>query len=397
VIDRELRRDQLALDRWRVEQRQLLAGSASRLAALAAPVAVATLALAALEQSLRVLGNRPDHCPAAAEAAAAAGRRWSEAAADLAAADGPAAVFHALQGLDEASDESCAALRALEGCLIELPEGPERADLLAVRAEIERALATWQQADRAEPLPESLCARLRKLSEEALDTQRDLARERRRMRYRPEDHDTAQLEWLEAGLAAAERERPGGWRVVYLHHPLFSSIGNHCEHPEIQGVRENLLARLQGRVHLVLAGHSHAFEWVRSNALPETGLFITGGGGQISLRRSLLEPSLLYRNRDRYERLRQAGVVECAVGGRGPAAADGEAGPLYHYLRVEVTPEALIVRPVGVRRLADGYRREAPMPVFHVPALPAGGPHRRARRLEAVEIRRGQPPQARWG
>ena len=57
---------------------------------------------------------------------------------------------------------------------------------------------------------------------------RELARERRRMRYRPEDHDTAQLEWLEAGLAAAERDRPGGWRVVYLHHPLFSSIGNHC-------------------------------------------------------------------------------------------------------------------------------------------------------------------------
>ena len=55
------------------------------------------------------------------------------------------------------------------------------------------------------------------------------------------------------------------------------------------------------------------------------------------------------------------------------------------------------VRPVGVRRLTAGYRREAPMPVFHTPALPAGRPLRRTRCLECVEIRRGQPPQPQWG
>jgi hypothetical protein len=161
-------------------------------------------------------------------------------------------------------------------------------------------------------------------------------------------------------------------------------------------VRENLLPLLRGRVHLVLAGHAHAFEWLRAEALPHTGLFVTGGGGQVSLRRSLLEPRLRHRHQERYAALRDAGVTECAVAGHGPAAADGEAGPLYHYLRIEVTPEALRVRPVGIRRLEGGYRRETPVPLYHTPELPETHPPWYPRRLEAVEVRRGQPPRPWW-
>ena len=43
---------------------------------------------------------------------------------------------------------------------------------------------------------------------------------------------------------------------------------------------------------------------------------------------------------------------------------------LHHYLRIEVTPEVLRVRPIGVRRLpGNAYRREEPMPVYHAPHL----------------------------
>src|SRR5439155_1625431 len=91
-----------------------------------------------------------------------------------------------------------------------------------------------------------------------------------------------------------------------------------------------------------------------------------------------------------------AGLVEGAVGGRGPAAEDGENGALYHYLQIKITPKTLTVAPVGVRRLKNNYRREAPMPVFHAPELPETRPPWRLRRLEAVEIRRGQPPRPRW-
>jgi hypothetical protein len=397
VLDRELRRDQLALDRWRAGQREAVAADPVHRASLAAPAAAVTAALAGLEQATCAAEGPSGACIAATEAAARAHRRWSEATADLADATEPVTAVHALEALEEASDEGCAALRELEGCLAELPEGPARERLLATRFEVERAIQEWQQRHRPEPLPEKLCARLHRLSEEALDVQQELARERQRRRHRPEDYDVAQIHWLDASLAEAEHEQPDGWRIVYLHHPLYSTIANHCEHPDIQSVRENLMSVLRGRVHLVLSGHSHAFEWLRSDALPCTGLFVTGGGGQLTLRSSILEAPLLHRQRDRYDALRRAGVVECAAAGRGPAASDGEAGSLYHYLQVQVSPEVLSVRPIGVRRTASGYRREAPMPVYHAPVLPETRPRRRTRRLEAVEIRRDQPPRPRWG
>jgi hypothetical protein len=84
------------------------------------------------------------------------------------------------------------------------------------------------------------------------------------------------------------------------------------------------------------------------------------------------------------------------MAGDGPDAADGQDGPLYHYLRVEVTPEALTVRPVGVRRLASGFRREEPLPAFHAPSLPPRRPVWAPRMLEGVVIRRERPPEAVW-
>jgi hypothetical protein len=242
-------------------------------------------------------------------------------------------------------------------------------------------------------------ARIHSLTEEALDVQRDLAQEQRRQRYRPEDFDRSQLEWIDAALTASEQERPGAWRIVYLHHPLYSTISNRCERGDIQGVRANLLPILQRHnVHLVLAGHSHAFEWIRSSALPNTGFFVTGGGGQISLRPSLFEPKRLPRLRRYYDSLRHAGVEECVMSGYGPVASDGEDGLIYHYLRLQVTQETITVRPVGVRRLTDRtYRREEPMPVFHAPYLPESKPQWQSQPLVSVVIRRDAPPRTEWG
>jgi 3',5'-cyclic AMP phosphodiesterase CpdA len=393
ALDRQLRRDQLALDRWRATAQEEAARDPVRLSTLRVAAEEVGAALAGLEQALTA--PAPPDQDHDRETVAAAARRWAEARGDLGEAADPEASAHALEVLEEASDDGCAALRAVEGCLAVLPEGPQRADLLAARARTEQALQAWQDTYRPQ-MPEKLCARIRNLAEAALDVERELARERHHARSRPEDHDAAQLRWLDAALAEAVRERPDGWRVLYLHHPLYSTIANHCERPDIQGVRDNLLPLLRDRVHLVLSGHSHAFEWSRSAALPHVGLFVTGGGGQLTLRSSLLQPGLLHRHRDRYEALRRAGVTEHAVGGRGPAAADGESGPLYHYLRITVTPQTLIVSPIGVRRLRTGYRREAPMPVFHAPELPESRPPWRSRRLEAVEVRRDRPPRACW-
>ncbi len=109
-------------------------------------------------------------------------------------------------------------------------------------------------------------------------------------------------------------------------------------------------------------------------------------------------PRLLPRRREQYARLRANGVRECAMAGNGPAApADAENGPLYHYLRIFVTPDTLTIRPVGVRRLeTGGFRREEPMPVFHAGRLPEDRPPWTPRVLDALVVRRGAAPEAHW-
>jgi ketosteroid isomerase-like protein len=404
VLDESLRREQKVREDRRAAERQALAADPTR--------------AVTIRQFAAALGERMDALVAALHGSTAVGtdaawaearsaveladRRWKEGVTDLdaalSAAD-PDAATVALDRLDEASDDACRALLMVEGHLGTLPAAsPERQTLTAASDAVEQGQSAYAAA--VEPWAKELDARIHALSEESLDVQRDLALARRRERYRPEDHDGAQLEWLDAALTEAERERPGNWRIVYLHHPLYTTIGNHCERPDVIGLRDNIISFLQkpGRVHLVLSGHSHAFEWFRSNALPNAGLFVSGGGGQISLRPSILEPKRLAKSRDRYDALRAAGVQEWASGGTGPIASDGEDGPVYHHLRFVVRPDVIEVHPIGSRWLKPSgqFRREEPMPVYHAAELRADSPRLKARTLECVEVRRDRPPIARW-
>ena len=90
----------------------------------------------------------------------------------------------------------------------------------------------------------------------AIDTEADFAEE------------TA---WLDADLARTEQP----WKVVYLHHPPYSS-GHHGSDVEL---RERLAPVVEKHgVQLVLAGHDHHFE----RMLPQNGVtyVVTGGGGK---------------------------------------------------------------------------------------------------------------------
>ncbi|MFN3650486.1 MAG: metallophosphoesterase [Armatimonadota bacterium] len=395
ALQRELGRDERALERWKEGYRQHVAATPAVRSRAAAATRAVHEALSRAELVAGTAAGSEPGCGTAAAAIRTARECWGEGAERLETSRRTTAAYEALEQLARSAAAVTEALRELERCQSRLSEGVLRADVSQSWAAVDQALCCWREEVDGRP-PEELCARLQRLSQTALDVQRDLARERRLASYRAEDFDAAQLAWLDAALEESERERPGHWRIVYLHHPLYTSIGNHCEHSDVQGVRENLLPLLRGRVHLLLSGHSHAFEWVRAAALSETGLFITGGGGQVTLRRSVLDPRRLARYGERYQALRAAGALETAVAGRGPAAEDGESGMLYHYLRVEVEPERLRVVPIGVRRRAEGYRREEPLPVYHAPFLPPGAPPRERRYLQAVEIRRGAPPAALW-
>jgi hypothetical protein len=393
-LDRELRKHQLALDRMHKAAHKQVSTDPLRQEDILRAAGLVTRVLAQLHTALTGVQSPPTPCSEAVQAVGMAQRRWSEAVHDLEAAEDSDSIMRALGALDDASDEACTALRGIENCLGMLAEGESRQGVLTSRDALQQALHGWSEVLALAPVPETLL--VHQLSEDAMDVQRELALERRRLRYRPDDYDVAQLQWLDRSLNESIQERPDGWRVVYLHHPVYTSIVNHCERPDVQGLRSNLLDLLKGRVHLVLSGHAHAFEWFRSSELPNTGIFVTGGGGQISLRPSILDPSRRKRHRERYQTFCNSGVQEGAIGGNGPAAEDGASGLLYHYLRIEVTPETLTVRPVGVRRMGKGFRREEPMPVYHVPRLPAIRPIWTVQQLEAVDIRRDRPPQARW-
>lgn len=320
-------------------------------------------------------------------------RRWEELETDLRKASEPDSRFDVLNEAEDADNDVDEALRALERLLSELPQGSFKAEVLSVREDLEERYAEW--CSTVGNPPSELAERVREHSERILDIQRDLAVARRRMRYRPEDYDADQYNWLRNALRESVLERPGNWRVVYMHHPPYTSIVNHCEGRDVRDVRANLLPILQeGQVDAVFSGHSHAFEWFRSSEVPNMGLFVTGGGGQISLRPSVIEPGRLERHRGERISLAEAGALSAATAGNGPPGPDGRNKFLYHYLLVHARADALEITPVGVRHTGEAFEREQPLPVFFTEDVAGDGTE--VRYLQAVRVRRDAPPEPVW-
>jgi hypothetical protein len=121
---------------------------------------------------------------------------------------------------------------------------------------------------------------------------------------------------------------------------------------------------------------------------------VSGGGGQVALRRNLI------RNRSRAAReklqsLIAAGLRRYVYFGAGPLATEGRVLPVYHFLRLRVTPERLEITPVGVRPAGGGYERCEPVLVESYSDLrfsrrPA------LRRLRHITITRDGPAVPMW-
>ena len=93
--------------------------------------------------------------------------------------------------------------------------------------------------------------------------------------------DPEQLEWLRKGL-----EQSGSrWKVVYFHHPIYTSGRYGTAARTLRVVLEPLL--VQGNVDVVLSGHEHFYE----RLVPQRGImyFISGAAG--SLREHDIRPS----------------------------------------------------------------------------------------------------------
>jgi len=85
--------------------------------------------------------------------------------------------------------------------------------------------------------------------------------------------DKKQLKWFEDKLAGDTSD----WKVVYFHHPPYSSGGKHGSSTGLREVVEPLFVKYG--VNVVFAGHEHFYERIK----PQKGIyyFISGAGGKL--------------------------------------------------------------------------------------------------------------------
>jgi 3',5'-cyclic AMP phosphodiesterase CpdA len=82
-----------------------------------------------------------------------------------------------------------------------------------------------------------------------------------------------QIQWLEKELKASTSD----WKIVFFHHPLYSSGDRHGSDIRLRDVLEPLF--LKYNVSVALTGHDHFYERVK----PQKGItyFVVGSGGQL--------------------------------------------------------------------------------------------------------------------
>jgi hypothetical protein len=87
--------------------------------------------------------------------------------------------------------------------------------------------------------------------------------------------EPAQIAWIEKSL----KESGDDWKVVLVHHPLYSSGGRHGSDVMLRKILEPLF--IQHNVSVVFAGHDHFYERIK----PQLGIvhFVLGSGGRLSV------------------------------------------------------------------------------------------------------------------
>ena len=99
---------------------------------------------------------------------------------------------------------------------------------------------------------------------------------------------STQGQWLQTQLASST----SSWKIVYFHHPPFSSSSSHGNTPELQWPFQSWDATA------VLAGHDHLYERILKNGFP---YFVNGAGGRSLYNfNSIPEPGSMVRYNSNY-------------------------------------------------------------------------------------------------
>jgi 3',5'-cyclic AMP phosphodiesterase CpdA len=95
------------------------------------------------------------------------------------------------------------------------------------------------------------------------------------------DIDPPQRGWIDDAL----RKPPDGWRIVVVHHPLYSDGKTHGSQVGVRSVVEPMLVKYG--VNVVFSGHDHIYERFK----PQKGItyFVSGGAGPV--RKGDVKPS----------------------------------------------------------------------------------------------------------
>jgi len=85
--------------------------------------------------------------------------------------------------------------------------------------------------------------------------------------------DRPQLAWLEKELDSSGSE----WKIIFFHHPLYSSGATHGSDLQLRAVLEPIFVKY--RVAMVMSGHDHFYERIK----PQKGIhyFVIGGSAKL--------------------------------------------------------------------------------------------------------------------
>jgi hypothetical protein len=93
--------------------------------------------------------------------------------------------------------------------------------------------------------------------------------------------DKAQLDWFEKELSASGSD----WKIVFFHHPVYSSGGKHGSDEQLRAQLEPLF--LKYGVDAVFQGHEHFYERIK----PQKGIYYFISGGAAKLREGNIQKS----------------------------------------------------------------------------------------------------------
>ncbi|WP_333470305.1 metallophosphoesterase [Microcoleus sp. herbarium12] len=248
-------------------------------------------------------------------------------------------------------------------------------------------LAMLEMSDRLNPeIPEAaeqlddLRAKLEQVDEMLMDIDKQLSPDR------TASTDVEQLEWLKRRLIASWADSDVRGRVIYLHHPPYVTEATKWNQAQTLAVRLRLrevldavadavgkAARGRPLVDLVLTGHAHCLEYLRTGDTGhgDSGInWIVCGGSGHSLRRQRPEGPILQEGSspEAYRLAREAGsetashrVAESLLFVGRSGEGSHKRRP-YSCLRIDVldgTPPKFRVRPLVVERFEGKWQEIA--------------------------------------